>query len=100
MGGMVGVLLLTRVPELPFTSGDEVALMVNGLGGRPISELYILYGTAHSRLDGQGITVGRSYVGEYCTALDMAGASITLVKLDDEIKSLLAAPAEIAARIF
>ncbi len=97
---IVDELLHAIVPDLPYTSGDEVALMVNGLGGTPISELYVLYGAAHSRLAEQGITVSRSYVGEYCTALDMAGASITLVKLDDEIKSLLEAPAEIAARVF
>ena len=53
-----------------------------------------------SRLTELGITVGRSYVGEYCTSLDMAGASLTLVRLDDEIEALLAAPAEIAARVF
>ena len=52
------------------------------------------------RLADKGITVGRSYVGEYCTSLDMAGASLTLVKLDDEISSLLAAPAEVAVRVF
>ena len=46
------------------------------------------------------MTVGRSYVGEYCTSLDMAGASITLVRLDDEIESLLKEPAEIAIRVF
>lgn len=97
---IVDELLGAIVPDLPFSKGDEVALMVNGLGGTPISELYVLYGAAHSRLEEQGISVGRSYVGEYCTALDMAGASITLVQLDDEIKSLLAAPAEIGARVF
>ena len=87
-------------PDLPYASGDEVALMINGLGGTPISELYLLYGAAHEKLAAQGITVGRSYVGEYCTSLDMAGASLTLVKLDDEIKQLLLAPAEIANRVF
>jgi dihydroxyacetone kinase-like protein len=97
---IVDELLHVIVPDLPFTSGDEVALMINGLGGTPISELYLLFGVAHQRLAEQGISVARSYVGEYCTALDMAGASITLVRLDEEIKSLLAAPAEIAARIF
>ncbi|NKX52649.1 dihydroxyacetone kinase subunit DhaK, partial [Arthrobacter deserti] len=80
--------------------GDRVALMVNGLGGTPISELYVLYGRAHEQLAARGITVGRSYVGEYCTSLDMAGASVTLVRLDEEIGELLAAPAEIAARVF
>ena len=80
--------------------GDHVALMINGLGGTPISELYILYRRAHQRLADQGITVKRSYVSEYCTSLDMAGASITLVKLDDEIEGLLAAPAEVPIRVF
>jgi dihydroxyacetone kinase-like protein len=88
------------VTDLPYESGDEVALMINGLGGTPISELYILYGRAHDQLQERGINVGRSYVGEYCTSLDMAGASVTLVKLDDELKQLLEAPAEIAARVF
>jgi dihydroxyacetone kinase-like protein len=96
----VDELLEAVVSDLPYESGDEVAVMVNGLGGTPISELYILYGRAHEQLDQRGITVGRSYVGEYCTSLDMAGASLTLVKLDDELKELLSAPAEIAARIF
>lgn len=97
---IVDELLEAVVSDLPFASGDRVALMINGLGGTPISELYILYGRAHAQLAERGITVGRSYVGEYCTSLDMAGASLTLVKLDDEIEALLAAPAEVAIRIF
>lgn len=88
------------VPDLPYASGDRVALMVNGLGGTPISELYLLFGIAAEKLQAQGITIARSYVGEYCTSLEMAGASITLVKLDDEIERLLEAPAEIVNRIF
>ena len=97
---IVDELLGAVVPDLPFASGDRVALMINGLGGTPISELYLLYGIAHQKLVDQGITVARSYVGEYCTSLDMAGASLTLVRLDDEIERLLEAPAEIAVRIF
>jgi dihydroxyacetone kinase-like protein len=97
---IVDELLETVVNDLPYQSGDRVALMINGLGGTPISELYILYGRAHQQLAERGITVGRSYVGEYCTSLDMAGASLTLVKLDDEIERLLAAPAAVAVRIF
>jgi dihydroxyacetone kinase-like protein len=93
-------LLEAVVTDLPFESGDEVALMVNGLGGTPISELYLIYGYAHEQLASRGINVGRNYVGEYCTSLDMAGASLTLVKLDDELKSLLEAPAEIPIRVF
>lgn len=93
-------LLTPIVNDLPFKDGDRVALMVNGLGGTPISELYLLYGQAHKRLAAQGISVARSYVGEYCTSLDMAGASITLVRLDDEIEQLLLAPAEVPMRVF
>ena len=97
---LVDELLNAILVDLPFESGDRVALMVNGLGGTPISELYLLYGIAHEKLVAKGITIGRNYVGEYCTSLDMAGASLTLVKLDDEIEELLAAPAEIAIRTF
>jgi phosphoenolpyruvate---glycerone phosphotransferase subunit DhaK len=97
---IIDEMLEAVVTDLPYESGDEVALMINGLGGTPISELYILYGRAHDQLQERGIKVGRSYVGEYCTSLDMAGASVTLVKLDDELKELLEAPAEIAARVF
>lgn len=97
---IIDELLESVIRDLPFRTGDNVALMINGLGGTPISELYVLYGRAHAQLVDQGITIGRSYVGEYCTSLDMAGASLTLVHLDEEIEELLAAPAEIAARIF
>jgi len=65
-------------------------------GGR----LYLLYGYAHELLAQRGINVRRNYVGNYCTSLDMAGTSITLSRLDDEIAGLLAAPAEIAIRTF
>jgi dihydroxyacetone kinase-like protein len=94
------LLLDAVVSDLPFKRGDQVALMINGLGGTPIGELYLLYGRAHQQLAAQGITVRRSYVGEYCTSLDMAGASLTLVKLDDTLLSLLEEPADVAIRIF
>ena len=97
---IVDDMLEAIVTDLPYASGDEVAVMVNGLGGTPISELYILYGHAHEALEARGIVPVRSYVGEYCTSLDMAGASLTLVRVDEELKELLSAPAEIAARIF
>jgi len=97
---IVDELLGAVVPDLPYVSGDRVALMINGLGGTPISELYLLYGIAAEKLAAQGITVAKSYVGEYCTSLEMAGASLTLVKLDDEIEALLEAPASIVNRIF
>jgi dihydroxyacetone kinase-like protein len=97
---IVDLLLDAIVPDLPFESGDEVALMVNGLGGTPVSELYLLYGIAHKKLAEKGITVFRSYVGEYCTSLEMAGAHISLLKVDAELKELLLAPAEVAYRVF
>jgi phosphoenolpyruvate---glycerone phosphotransferase subunit DhaK len=97
---IIDELLEAVVSDLPFSSGDDVALMINGLGGTPISELYLLYGRAHGELAKRGISVRRNYVGEYCTSLDMAGASLTLSKLDPEIDDLLGAPAEIAIRTF
>ncbi|WP_433384387.1 dihydroxyacetone kinase subunit DhaK [Actinoplanes sp. CA-142083] len=97
---IVDDMLEAVVTDLPYNSGDRVALMINGLGGTPVSELYICYRRAHQRLAERGITIGRSYVNEYCTSLDMAGASLTLVRLDDEIEDLLAAPAEAAIRVF
>jgi dihydroxyacetone kinase-like protein len=97
---IVDELLEAVVSDLPFSQGDDVAVMVNGLGGTPISELYLLYGYTHEQLAKRGINVRRNYVGNYCTSLDMAGTSITLSRLDDEIADLLAAPAEIAIRTF
>jgi dihydroxyacetone kinase-like protein len=86
--------------DLPFRKGDRVALMINGLGGTPPSELYVLYRKAALRSKDLGLEIVRTYVGNYCTSLEMAGASLTLLKLDNEIEDLLAAPADIAARIF
>ena len=86
--------------EPVFKSGDEVAVMVNGLGGTPVSELYLIYGHVHEELTKKGIKVWRSYVGEYCTALEMNGMSITLSKVNDKLKKLYTAPAEIPIRVF
>lgn len=97
---VVEMLLEATVEDLPYKKGDQVALMINGLGGTPMSELYVLYGLAHKQLEARAIGVARSYVGEYCTSLEMAGASLTLVKLDSEIERLLRAPAEIPVRVF
>jgi dihydroxyacetone kinase-like protein len=97
---IVAELVEAVASDLPYNAGDDVALMINGLGGTPISELYILFGEAHERLTKRGIKVRKSYVGEYCTSLEMAGASLTMVRLDDEITRLLGEPAEVAIRIF
>ncbi|TIX49698.1 dihydroxyacetone kinase subunit DhaK [Alteraurantiacibacter aquimixticola] len=86
--------------DLPYNSGDRVALMINGLGGTPPAELYVLYNKAAQLCADRGLTIARNYVGEYCTAIEMAGCSLTLLKLDAELEKLLAAPAETACRIF
>ena len=74
--------------------------MVNGLGDTPISELYVLYRRAVQLCQQHGFTVVRHHVGNFCTALEMAGMSLTLIRLDDEPEKLLAAPAEAGVRIF
>lgn len=97
---IVDELLEAVASDLPYKPGDEVALMINGMGGTPISELYLLYGYAHEQVEKRGLKIKRNYVGEYCTSLEMAGFSLTLVKLDPELEGYLAAPAEIAIRVF
>ncbi|MCX6383843.1 MAG: dihydroxyacetone kinase subunit DhaK [Actinobacteria bacterium] len=93
-------LLESIISDLPFESGCEVALMVNGLGGTPISELYIACSVAHDILKANGIKVFKSYVNNYCTSLDMEGCSISLLKLNEEFKRLLLMPADIPVRYF
>jgi phosphoenolpyruvate---glycerone phosphotransferase subunit DhaK len=97
---IVDELLEAVASDLPFKAGDDVALMINGMGGTPISELYLLYGYAHEQVEKRGMKIKRNYVGEYCTSLEMAGFSLTLVKLDPELEAYLDAPAEIAIRVF
>ena len=82
---MVDVVL----PDLPFQSGDEVALLVSGLGSTPVMELYILYRDVVTLLEEKGLKVYISYVGNYFTSLEMAGATMTLMKLDDELKTCM-----------
>lgn len=84
----------TILADLPYRRGDEVGVLVNGLGATPKEELYILYRTVASLLAEDGIEVHRVWVGEYATSLEMAGASLTLIRLDSELAGLLDAPAE------
>lgn len=86
--------------DLPFAKGDRVALMVNGLGGTPISELYLLYREAALMCRAKGVDIAKNYVGNYCTSLEMAGFSISMLKLDDRLLGLLEADAEIPIRVF
>ena len=80
--------------DLPYRRGDEVAVLVNGLGATPKEELYILYRSVARILKAEEIKVHRVWVGEYATSLEMAGASVTLLRLDDELKRLVDAPAQ------
>jgi dihydroxyacetone kinase-like protein len=80
------------IEDLPFRSGDAVIAFVNGLGGTPLIELYLMYGEVAKILSEHGITPARSLVGPYITSLDMAGCSVTLLKVTDELLRLWDAP--------
>jgi phosphoenolpyruvate---glycerone phosphotransferase subunit DhaK len=73
--------------------GSDVAILVNGLGATPYEELYLMYRHARRVLEGHSVSVRQTFVGEYVTSLEMAGASITLMQLDEELHDLLARPA-------
>jgi dihydroxyacetone kinase-like protein len=83
--------------DLAAPAGSEVLLLVNGFGGTPSMELYLMYDAARRILDAQGLKVVRSLVGSYCTSLDMAGCSLTVTALDDELTRLWDAPVHTAA---
>src|SRR6476659_1906936 len=80
------------VEDLPYDQGDEVLAFVNGMGGTPAIELYIVYNELHKLLEGRGIKIARNLIGSFITSLEMAGTSITLLKLDDELTRLWDAP--------
>jgi dihydroxyacetone kinase DhaK subunit len=82
------------VNDLPYKKGDEVSVLVNSLGGTPLEELYILYRKVAQLLEQKGISIYRPYVGRYACSMEMQGASLTLMRLDSELRSLLDAPAE------
>lgn len=79
--------------DLPYSKGDEVAVLMNGLGATPKEELYIMYRKVSQILRTRGIDVFHVYVGEFATSMEMAGASISLLKLDKELKLYLSKPA-------
>jgi phosphoenolpyruvate---glycerone phosphotransferase subunit DhaK len=81
------------IEDLPFEAGNEVAVMVNGLGSTPLLELLIIFRRLKKILDESRIKIYRSFVGNYCTSLEMAGASLTLLRLDEELEHLLDASA-------
>jgi phosphoenolpyruvate---glycerone phosphotransferase subunit DhaK len=83
----------TILADLPLVAGDRVAIMVNGLGATPPEELYILYRRVHQILNPLGVQVHKVFVGEFATSLEMAGASLTIMRLDNELQSLMDHPA-------
>ena len=82
--------------EMRPVSGDKVAVLVNSLGGTPLMELYILYRRVEQRLAAKGVEIDASFVGHYCTSIDMVGASISLLHLDRELRELLHHPCRTA----
>lgn len=91
-----GMLLEQILGDLDY-SGREVAVMINGAGATPLMELYIVNNHVADVLAAKGVRVYRTFVGEYMTSLEMQGFSISLLRLDDEMKALLDAPADTPA---
>ncbi|WP_224269112.1 dihydroxyacetone kinase subunit DhaK [Haloprofundus salinisoli] len=83
--------------DIEIEDGDEVATIVNGMGGTPLSELYIVNRRLQQILDDRGVETWDAWVGDYMTSLDMMGCSVTVLRLDDELKELLGAPADTPA---
>lgn len=87
--------MLKRILEdLPYNTGDEVSVLINGLGATPKEELYILFRKVNKTLGEKGIKIYRPYIGNFATSMEMAGASVSLLKLDPELKRLLDKPAD------
>jgi dihydroxyacetone kinase-like protein len=86
------ILTMAVVNDIPFKRGDEVLAFVNGMGGTPLIELYVVFNAVHRYLAAQGIKVTRSLVGPYITSLEMAGCSVTVLKLDAETTKFWDAP--------
>ena len=78
---------------MPLTEGDEVSVMVNGLGATPLEEQLIIYRSVSALLRQRGVSVFMPHIGEFATSMEMAGLSVTVFKLDEELKRLLRAPA-------
>lgn len=90
----IAELLLNKILEdMPVEKGEEVCVMVNGLGATPLEEQFIVYRRLHQLLSERGISVYMPHIGEFATSMEMAGLSVTVMRLDAELKELLAAPA-------
>ena len=89
---MAEMMVEVILPDLPFAAGNEVAVLVSGLGSTPVMELYIFYGHVAELLAKRGMKIARQYVGNYFTSLEMMGVTLTMMRLDDELDRLLAYP--------
>lgn len=87
------VILKKILADMQLEAGDEVSVMINGLGATPLEEQMILYRAVHRTLSEMGVTVFMPHIGEFATSMEMAGLSVTIFKLDEELKRLLRAPA-------
>lgn len=92
--GMAEEMLDLILPDLPFGKGDEVVVLLSGLGATPVMEQYIVYSKVADLLAEKGISVYKAYVGNYFTSLEMAGITLTVMKLDDELKQCIDMPAD------
>jgi dihydroxyacetone kinase-like protein len=89
---VTGMLATPILDDLPFKAGDKVLAFVNGMGGTPLIELYVIFNELKKICDARGITIARNLIGSYITSLEMAGCSITLLRLDDELTKYWDAP--------
>jgi dihydroxyacetone kinase-like protein len=91
---MARTMLDVVLPDLPFTPDDEVIVLVSGLGATPTMELYILYSEVNDVLVSKGLKIHRSYVGDFFTSLEMGGVTLTVMKLDPELKGCMDFPCD------
>jgi dihydroxyacetone kinase-like protein len=93
---IVDMMATAVVDDLPFSKGDQVLAFVNGMGGTPLIELYVVYNELTKYLKGRGVEIARNLIGSYITSLEMAGCSISLLKVNDELIRLWDAPVKTA----
>ncbi|MDE6944124.1 MAG: dihydroxyacetone kinase subunit DhaK [Lachnospiraceae bacterium] len=89
---MAGRMVDVIVPDYPFTAGDEIVALVSGLGATPMMELYVVYNEVEKLMQEKGIKIYKAYVGNYFTSLEMMGVTLSIMKLDDELKELIDMP--------
>ncbi len=90
----IAAMMLDKITtDMPLEKGDEVSVMINGLGATPLEEQFIVYGRLHALLEEKGVAVVMPHLGEFATSMEMSGVSATIIKLDAQLKELLRAPA-------